>query len=102
MPLLEMVSATIPMEFNKNQNKATLRGEPQPNSMMYSILFFWVGSSVKHNMQGIGVVQIPPGSGSGFSRKMLVRVWMNWFIRTIEAVQMNSSFMTKLKHSYHE
>ena len=47
--------------------------EPPPDNM-HSTMFFPVGSSVRHNLHGRGVIQAPPDNNEHFSESMLVRV----------------------------
>jgi len=56
----------------RGDNAASLRGEPPPE--MDSTMFFPVGSPVKHNLHGRGIVRPPPSADKRFAEKLLVRV----------------------------
>jgi len=64
----------VPARESRSQdnNGSSLRGEPPPETD--STIFFPVGSPVKHNLHGRGIVQTPPNADEQFAEKMLVRV----------------------------
>jgi len=63
---------TRPKSTPQDNNGATLRSEPPPQ--MDSTMFYPVGSPVKHNLHGRGIVQTPPNADEQFAERMLVRV----------------------------